>query len=114
VLSISLKLFYGREYASGLKSNFTSKELCAVDTNSEIIIVTADGVSKAVNPGSWFIASHEPFFLGVILPPEPHFWAKLASSKSVSAEFPGSRKNFRVEQRIEVGSNSIFFLRAIE
>lgn len=97
-----------------VKTNLERTDQCNVNINSNLTLVTQKGERKSIESGKWFIASTEPFYVGVILPPEPGFWAVIAASKNLSADLDGETLRFKVDQRIEVGSNSIFFLRGIK
>ena len=85
-----------------------------MNTNSYLTITTQRGEKSTIESGKWFIASNDPLYVGIILPPEPGLWAKMAASKNISIDFGGEIMSFKVDQRIEVGSNSIFFLRVIK
>lgn len=96
-----------------VKTNLERRDRFDVNINSGLTLTTQKGERKTIESGKWFIASSDPFYVGVILPPEPGFWAAIASSKNISIDFDGETLRFKVDQRIEVGSNSIFFLRSV-
>ncbi len=77
----------------------------------EISVKTESGNCRDMDSKRWFVASENPFYLGIILPPGPNTWADISTSKIVEVKFMGEFRRFGVKQRIEVGENSIFFLK---
>lgn len=82
-----------------------------MDITSGISIKTEKGRSGELVSGRWFIASENPLYIGIILPPGPDLWADVSTSKSLEINFKDETGKFAVKQRVEVGENSIFFLK---
>lgn len=59
----------------------------------------------------YFIASKSPLYLGIILPPSKGLWTYLKGSNSIVVEVNGLSSEFSIPYRIEVGENTLFFLR---
>ncbi|MHB8396333.1 MAG: hypothetical protein ACYDAZ_03605 [Thermoplasmataceae archaeon] len=58
-----------------------------------------------------FIASVKPPYLGVICSPADPSWQTLQSMKKVLVSSDGRESPFIIEYRIDVGENTIFFLK---
>jgi hypothetical protein len=61
-----------------------------------------------------FIASQNPLYIGIILKPSHGAWIRMSRAKAVVLEIDGKPGEFSVPYRIEVGENSIFFLKPRE
>ncbi len=57
-----------------------------------------------------FIASSEPYYLGLALRPSPGLWEFLKSGKAPSIESESGVVQYSVEFSIDVGENTMFFL----
>ena len=79
--------------------------------DSDMTVGKGTRMERNISREGWFIASRDPFYIGIILPPDPGLWALLSSSKEITVSISGETRKFSVRQRIEVGSNSIFFLK---
>lgn len=77
----------------------------------EFSVKTESGNSFYLDSKRWFVASENPFYVGVIMLPGPNIWADMSASKTVEGKFRNESRKFVVKQRIEVGENSIFFLK---
>ncbi len=60
---------------------------------------------------NYFIASQNPLYIGVILKPSHGAWIRMSRARSVVLEIDGKPGEYSVPYRIEVGENSIFFLK---
>lgn len=60
---------------------------------------------------NYFIASRSPLYIGVILPPSEGLWTFLKSESMIVIRTDGFSSEFLVPYRIEVGENTIFFLK---
>ncbi|MEM0157352.1 MAG: hypothetical protein QXN26_04720 [Thermoplasmataceae archaeon] len=61
-----------------------------------------------------FIASQNPLYIGIILKPSHGAWIRMSRAKTVVLEIDGKPGEYSVPYRIEVGENSIFFLKPRE
>ncbi len=61
-----------------------------------------------------FIASQNPLYIGIILKPSHGAWIRMSRAKTVVLEMEGKPLEFSIPYRIEVGENSIFFLKPRE
>lgn len=59
----------------------------------------------------YFIASRSPLYIGVILPPSKGLWTHMKSGNNVVVEVNKLSTEFLIPYRIEVGENTIFFLK---
>lgn len=57
-----------------------------------------------------FVASSEPFYIGLALNPSPGLWEFLKSGKRPAIEVENKLSNYKVEFSIDVGENTLFFL----
>ena len=64
--------------------------------------------------GLTFIASQNPLYIGIILKPSHGAWIRMSRAKTVVLEMEGKPVEFSIPYRIEVGENSIFFLKPRE
>ena len=61
-----------------------------------------------------FIVSQNPLYIGIILKPSNGAWIRMSRAKTVVLEMEGKPLEFSIPYRIEVGENSIFFLKPRE
>ncbi len=61
-------------------------------------------------PDNYFIASKDPYYIGIIINPSSRYWELFVNSKEVIINNNGDKKAFKISYRIDVGENSIFFL----
>lgn len=59
----------------------------------------------------FFIASEDPLYIGIIASPSEPIWNHLSTTKTAVLEINGRAAEYSIPYRIEVGRNSIFFLR---
>lgn len=60
---------------------------------------------------NYFIASRSPLYVGVILPPSKGAWTYMKGGNTIVIEVNNFSSQFRIPYRIEVGENTIFFLK---
>lgn len=71
----------------------------------------AKGEARSEEINDFFIASKSPLYVGVIMTPSKTLWTHLKAHSEVVLEIDGFSGNFSIPYRIEVGENTIFFLR---
>lgn len=71
---------------------------------------TKDGKETVANVEDAFVASEEPYYIGIGLRPSPGLWEFLKSGKNSAIELDGKILEYRVEFSIDVGENTLFFL----
>ena len=63
----------------------------------------------------FFIASRNPFYLGIIMKPSTGVWEILKSSSTTNLNVDGDKTlEFEISYKIEVGENTIFFIKPAE
>lgn len=75
------------------------------------LVLGKDGKSSDHNVENFFLASSAPLYIGVIARPSSPLWVQLSASRSGVVEIDGTPMEFSIPYRIEVGENSIFFLK---
>lgn len=61
---------------------------------------------------SYFVASRNPFYLGILLKPSTGVWEILKSASMTNLRIDGDTTlEFEIAYKIEVGENTIFFLK---
>ena len=77
------------------------------------ILFDVDGKVQREKIEEFFTASKNPYYLGLIVKPSAGIWSTLTSSrtKEITLSLDGNVGDFKIFYRIEVGENSIFFLR---
>ncbi|AKA49587.1 hypothetical protein IX51_11280 [uncultured archaeon] len=64
---------------------------------------------------SYFVASRNPFYLGLIMKPSAGAWEILKSSSETNIRVDGGEiLQFDIAYKIEVGENTIFFVKPAE
>lgn len=64
---------------------------------------------------SYFVASRTPFYLGLTVKPSLPVWEILKESSEVNLRFEdGNLMEFEIPYKIEVGENTIFFVKPSE
>ncbi|MEM0139271.1 MAG: hypothetical protein QXZ44_01460 [Ferroplasma sp.] len=76
-------------------------------------ILLNDKMIKLKNK-DYFVASENPYYIGIIVNPSSDQWGKLVEAKSIEVKTGNSIKSFKIPYRIDVGENSIFFITAEE
>ncbi len=59
----------------------------------------------------FFIASDDPLYIGIITRASEPLWNHLSRSKTTILDIDGKASEYSIPYRIEVGRNSIFFLK---
>lgn len=61
---------------------------------------------------SYFVASRNPFYLGIIMKPSTGIWEILKSSSTANLRIGRETAlEFEIAYKIEVGENTVFFLK---
>lgn len=64
---------------------------------------------------SYFVASRNPFYIGIIMKPSSGVWEILKSSSTANLRVEGKNIcEYEIPYKIEVGENTIFFLKPAE
>lgn len=69
-----------------------------------------NGQSSVSSVEDAFIASEEPYYVGLGIRPSPGLWEFLKAGKKPAIEIAGKTSEYRVEFSIDVGENTLFFL----
>jgi hypothetical protein len=64
-----------------------------------------------IGKNEFFIASKEPLYYGIIVNPSSGLWSYMVQEKIVECIIDGKKENFSIAYRIDVGENSIFFIK---
>ncbi len=75
------------------------------------VIYSRDHEKVVDSARQFFIASDDPFYVGIIASPSEPLWNHLSRSKTAVLDIDGRVSEFSIPYRIEVGKNSIFFLK---
>lgn len=65
---------------------------------------------------NYFMASNNPLYFGLIIKPSKGLWEYLKNNDELLVSFVDERNSypFKIEYKIEVGENSIFFIKPAE
>lgn len=72
------------------------------------------GKEVSGNADNYFTASENPYYAGIIMKPSTGVWELMKGSDTVNLRNGGEVAEFSIIYRIEVGENTIFFIRPKE
>lgn len=59
----------------------------------------------------FFVASFNPFYLGIMVKPSAAIWTVMKSASEVTLRADRDLMEFEIAYRIEVGENTVFFIK---
>lgn len=62
----------------------------------------------------YFVVSEEPLYYGIIINPSSEVWSYMVESHSIKSDIDGKISEYSIPYRIDVGENTIFFIKLIE
>lgn len=66
---------------------------------------------EKLTEGKYFIASADPLYYGLIVNPSSELWGFMVENHSIKTDIDGDLQEYAIPYRIDVGENSIFFIK---